>query len=94
MILAAEVLDLINATITQLAAPTITASLGSGLSLAQWPGASYASALGVLPVVAGLLYTVPPFLQVGLGYSLPRTAHPAHSRPSTRTRTKKAEPCS
>ncbi|MCP2257666.1 drug resistance transporter, EmrB/QacA subfamily [Streptoalloteichus tenebrarius] len=55
VILAAEVLDLIDATITNLAAPTITASLGGGPSLVQWLGASYALALGVLLVVGGRL---------------------------------------
>ncbi|MFJ8942101.1 hypothetical protein ACIRG4_02220 [Streptomyces sp. NPDC102395] len=56
VILAAEVLDLIDATIatiTNLAAPSITASLKGGPSLAQWLGASYALALGVLLVVGG-----------------------------------------
>ncbi|MEI5098089.1 MFS transporter [Streptomyces sp. PmtG] len=55
VILAAEVLDLVDATITQLAAPTITADLGGGRSLIQWLGASYALALGVLLVVGGRL---------------------------------------
>ncbi|GAA0959491.1 MFS transporter [Virgisporangium aurantiacum] len=55
VILAAEVLDLIDATVTNLAAPTITASLGGGASLVQWLGASYALALGVLLVVGGRL---------------------------------------
>ncbi|AZQ75032.1 MFS transporter [Streptomyces luteoverticillatus] len=55
VILAAEVLDLIDATITNLAAPTITASLHGGPSLVQWLGASYALALGVLLVLGGRL---------------------------------------
>ncbi|WEB45113.1 MFS transporter [Streptomyces yunnanensis] len=55
VILAAEVLDLIDATLTNLAAPTITASLRGGPSLVQWLGASYALALGVLLVVGGRL---------------------------------------
>ncbi|MFJ1733843.1 MFS transporter [Streptomyces sp. NPDC088254] len=55
VILAAEVLDLIDATITNLAAPSITASLKGGPSLVQWLGASYALALGVLLVVGGRL---------------------------------------
>ncbi len=55
VILAAEVLDLIDATITNLAAPTITADLNGGPSLVQWLGASYALALGVLLVVGGRL---------------------------------------
>ncbi|MEU5299310.1 MFS transporter [Streptomyces noursei] len=55
VILAAEVLDLIDATLTNLAAPTITAALRGGPSLVQWLGASYALALGVLLVVGGCL---------------------------------------
>lgn len=55
VILAAEVLDLTDATITNLAAPTITADLNGGPSLIQWLGASYALALGVLLVVGGRL---------------------------------------
>ncbi|QDQ15732.1 MFS transporter [Streptomyces spectabilis] len=55
VVLAAEVLDLIDATVTNLAAPTITASLGGGPALIQWLGASYALALGVLLVVGGRL---------------------------------------
>ncbi|MFF4364525.1 MFS transporter [Streptomyces sp. NPDC001594] len=55
VILAAEILDLIDATITNLAAPTITADLHAGPSFVQWLGASYALALGVLLVVGGRL---------------------------------------
>ncbi|WP_330283098.1 MFS transporter [Streptomyces sp. NBC_00588] len=50
VILAADVLDLLDATITNIAAPTITRDLGGGASLVQWLGASYALALGVLLV--------------------------------------------
>ncbi|MDT0452002.1 MFS transporter [Streptomyces hesseae] len=55
VILAAEVLDLIDATVTNLAAPAITADLHGGPALVQWLGASYALALGVLLVVGGRL---------------------------------------
>ncbi|MFD9903410.1 MFS transporter [Streptomyces sp. NPDC059063] len=55
VILAAEVLDLIDATITNVAAPTIAASLHGGTSLVQWLGAAYALALGVLLVTGGRL---------------------------------------
>ncbi|MES5824321.1 MFS transporter [Streptomyces sp. RG80] len=55
MILAADVLDLLDATITNIAAPTITADLGGGPGLVQWLGASYALALGALLVPGGRL---------------------------------------
>lgn len=50
VVLAADVLDLLDATITNIAAPTITRDLGGGAGLVQWLGASYALALGVLLV--------------------------------------------
>jgi EmrB/QacA subfamily drug resistance transporter len=55
VILAADVLDLLDATITNIAAPTITADLHGGEALVQWLGASYALALGVLLVTGGRL---------------------------------------
>ncbi|MDG4857286.1 MFS transporter [Streptomyces sp. T-3] len=55
VVLAADVLDLVDATITNVAAPTITRDLGGGSGLVQWLGASYALALGVLLVVGGRL---------------------------------------
>ncbi|MEV5437758.1 MFS transporter [Streptomyces sp. NPDC052682] len=55
MILAADVLDLLDATITNVAAPTITRDIGGGESLVQWLGASYALALGALLVTGGRL---------------------------------------
>ncbi|SEH01388.1 drug resistance transporter, EmrB/QacA subfamily [Nonomuraea solani] len=55
VVLAAAVLDLLDATITNLAAPAITADLGGGQALVQWLGAGYALALGVLLVTGGRL---------------------------------------
>ncbi|WP_406443316.1 MFS transporter [Streptomyces sp. NBC_01613] len=55
VVLAADVLDLLDATITNIAAPTISRDLGGGASLVQWLGASYALALGVLLVPGGRL---------------------------------------
>ncbi|MCT2593569.1 MFS transporter [Streptomyces sp. N2-109] len=55
VVLAADVLDLVDATLTNIAAPTITADLDGGHGLVQWLGASYALALGVLLVVGGRL---------------------------------------
>ncbi|WP_433680180.1 DHA2 family efflux MFS transporter permease subunit [Nocardia sp. CA-119907] len=55
VILAADVLDLLDSTITNIAAPTIARDLHGGPSLIQWLGASYALSLGVLLVVGGRL---------------------------------------
>jgi len=55
VVLAADMLDLLDSTITNIAAPTISAELGGGRQLIQWAGASYALALGVLLVVGGRL---------------------------------------
>ncbi|KAB1986982.1 MFS transporter [Streptomyces triticiradicis] len=55
VVLAADVLDLLDGTITNIAAPTITHDLGGGTALIQWLGASYALALGVLLVLGGRL---------------------------------------
>lgn len=55
VVLAADILDLVDATITNIAAPAITEDLGGGSALIQWLGASYALALGVLLVVGGRL---------------------------------------
>ncbi|MFQ6327357.1 DHA2 family efflux MFS transporter permease subunit [Nocardia sp. CWNU-33] len=55
VILAADVLDLLDSTITNIAAPTVANDLGGGQSLIQWLGAGYALALGVLLVVGGRL---------------------------------------
>ncbi|MFI6316827.1 MFS transporter [Nonomuraea sp. NPDC050556] len=55
VILVADVLDLLDATITNVAAPTIARDLHGGEALIQWLGAGYALALGVLLVVGGRL---------------------------------------
>ncbi|MBT2228370.1 DHA2 family efflux MFS transporter permease subunit [Nonomuraea sp. NEAU-A123] len=55
VILIADVLDLLDATITNIAAPTIARDLNGGEALIQWLGAGYALALGVLLVVGGRL---------------------------------------
>ncbi|WP_328830816.1 MFS transporter [Streptomyces sp. NBC_00252] len=55
IVLAADVLDLLDSTITNIAAPTIARDLGGGPALVQWLGASYALALGVLLVPGGRL---------------------------------------
>ncbi len=55
VILVADVLDLMDSTITNVAAPTIVHHIGGGESLIKWLGASYALAMGVLLVVGGRL---------------------------------------
>jgi EmrB/QacA subfamily drug resistance transporter len=55
IVLIADVLDLMDSTITTIAAPTIARDIGGGESLIKWLGASYALAMGVLLVVGGRL---------------------------------------
>jgi EmrB/QacA subfamily drug resistance transporter len=55
IVLLADVLDLMDSTITNIAAPTIIRDIGGGESLIKWLGASYALAMGVLLVVGGRL---------------------------------------
>ena len=55
IVLIADVLDLMDSTITNIAAPSIAADIGGGQSLIKWLGASYALAMGVLLVVGGRL---------------------------------------
>lgn len=55
VVLLADVLDLMDSTITNIAAPTIERELGGGEALIKWLGASYALAMGVFLVVGGRL---------------------------------------
>jgi MFS family permease len=55
IVLAADIMDLLDATITTIAAPTISSSLHGGPGLIKWLGANYALALGVLLVTGGQL---------------------------------------
>src|SRR5215470_14366987 len=55
VVLIADLLDLLDATITNIAAPTIVAHLGGGPTLVKWLGAAYALAMGTLLVVGGRL---------------------------------------
>jgi EmrB/QacA subfamily drug resistance transporter len=55
VVLLADILDLMDSTITTIAAPSIARQLGGGESLIKWLGASYALAMGVLLVVGGRL---------------------------------------
>src|SRR6202161_3682366 len=55
IVLIADILDLMDSTITNIAAPTIVRDIGGGESLIKWLGASYALAMGGLLVVGGRL---------------------------------------
>jgi EmrB/QacA subfamily drug resistance transporter len=53
VVLIADALDLLDATITNIAAPTIVGDIGGGPALIKWLGSAYALALGTLLVVGG-----------------------------------------
>jgi EmrB/QacA subfamily drug resistance transporter len=55
LVLLADALDMIDATVTNIAAPTIARDLGGGEGLIKWLGTSYMLAMGVLLVVGGRL---------------------------------------
>jgi EmrB/QacA subfamily drug resistance transporter len=55
LVLLADALDVIDATVTNIAAPTIARDLNGGESLIKWLGTSYMLAMGVLLVVGGRL---------------------------------------
>jgi EmrB/QacA subfamily drug resistance transporter len=55
IVLIADIMDLLDSTITTIAAPTIAARLHGGPGLIKWLGASYALSLGVLLVTGGRL---------------------------------------
>ena len=55
VVLVADLLDVLDATITNIAAPTIEAHLGGGPALVKWLVAAYALAMGTLLVVGGRL---------------------------------------
>lgn len=55
LVLLADALDMIDSTVTNIAAPSIVDGIGGGAGLIKWLGASYALALGVLLVIGGRL---------------------------------------
>lgn len=55
LVLLADALDMIDATVTNIAAPTIVGDIGGGETLVKWMGAAYTLALGVLLVLGGRL---------------------------------------
>src|ERR1700744_2870774 len=55
LVLLADALDMIDSTVTTIAAPTTVRDIGGGETLIKWLGSSYALAMGVLLVVGGRL---------------------------------------
>ncbi|WKV75207.1 MFS transporter [Streptomyces sp. PCS3-D2] len=55
VVLAADVMDMLDATITSIAAPAIAAGLGGGPALSQWLQAAYTLPFAVLLITAGRL---------------------------------------
>lgn len=55
MILAAEVMDMVDGMITNIAAPSIRADIGGGPSTIQWLGAAYTLAMAVGLITGGRL---------------------------------------
>ena len=55
LVLLADALDVIDATVTNIAAPTIARDLNGGESLIKWLGPAYMLAMGVLLVIGGRL---------------------------------------
>jgi EmrB/QacA subfamily drug resistance transporter len=55
IVLTADVLDLVDGTLTSIAAPAIARDLGGGAAFMSWLGTAYALALGVFLVLGGRL---------------------------------------
>ncbi len=55
LVLLADALDMIDSTVTNIAAPTIAQDLNGGEGLIKWLGTAYMLAMGVLLVVGGRL---------------------------------------
>ena len=55
LVLLADAIDVIDSTVTNIAAPTIAADLNGGVSLIKWLGPAYMLAMGVLLLVGGRL---------------------------------------
>ncbi|HYG83907.1 MAG TPA: MFS transporter [Verrucomicrobiae bacterium] len=55
LVLLADAIDVIDGTVTNIAAPTIAESLGGGESLIKWVGPAYLLAMGILLLISGRL---------------------------------------
>lgn len=53
IVLVADIMDMLDSTITNIAAPIISDTLNGGQSLIQWLGTSYTLSMGVLLVIGG-----------------------------------------
>jgi len=55
VVLIASLMDLLDSTLTNIAAPSVVRDLGGGVSLIKWLGSSYTLAMGVFLIVGGRL---------------------------------------
>lgn len=55
VVLVADVMDMLDLTVTNIAAPSISQTLSGGQMLMQWLGAAYALAMGVFLIIGGRL---------------------------------------
>lgn len=55
VVLTADLMDLLDSTLTNIAAPSIVRDIGGGVSLIKWLGSSYTLAMGILLIVGGRL---------------------------------------
>ena len=89
IVIVADVLDLMDSAITNIAAPTIVRDIGGGESLIKWLGASYALAMGVLLVVGGRLGD-----RLRQATDVPRSASAASSQRLCCVACRSRRPCS
>jgi EmrB/QacA subfamily drug resistance transporter len=55
VVLVADIMDMLDLTVTNIAAPSISQTLNGGQTLMQWLGAAYALAMGVFLIIGGRL---------------------------------------
>jgi EmrB/QacA subfamily drug resistance transporter len=55
VVLVADIMDMLDSTVTNIAAPTIIQTLNGGQTLLQWLGAAYTLAMGVFLIIGGRL---------------------------------------
>lgn len=55
VVLVADVMDMLDSTVTNIAAPSISQTLNGGQMLMQWLGAAYALAMGIFLIIGGRL---------------------------------------
>jgi EmrB/QacA subfamily drug resistance transporter len=55
VVLVADIMDMLDLTVTNIAAPSISQTLSGGQMLMQWLGAAYALAMGVFLIIGGRL---------------------------------------